>query len=143
MAWRFFGLGMRRAILVMASVAMAVFLTAPAFSQAVQTWDLDLPSQSLRQTLIDLADETGANIVAPSDLVGDITAPAISGRYSVEEAIRRAIDGTGLRFRTAASGAVVLERGIAQVKDTRHSLTPFFNHSLHPHSHLIPLEGLG
>ena len=111
MGWSLFGLGVRRAMAITILVGMAAFLTAPAFSQTGQTWDFDLPSQSLRQTLIDLADETGADIVAPSDLVGEITAPAISGRYSLDEAIGRAIDGTGLRVRTAASGALVLERG--------------------------------
>lgn len=67
--------------------------------------DIQLPAQPLASALANLSGQTGIQIFAPGDLVSGKTAPAISGRMSVPEALARLLDGSGLRAQPGTNGS--------------------------------------
>ncbi|MGH8782820.1 TonB-dependent siderophore receptor [Paraburkholderia sp.] len=57
---------------------------------------IDLPAQRLSRALSTLAREGEVNILAPDALVVNRSAPAVSGRLTVREALNQLLRGTGL-----------------------------------------------
>lgn len=64
--------------------------------QAAPAGHLDLPAASLDQSLNALAQQAGVQILFASPLTAGKTAPALQGRYSAAEALRRLLAGSGL-----------------------------------------------
>jgi iron complex outermembrane receptor protein len=71
--------------------------------------DLDLPEQRLDVSLDLLAKTSGVAIVAPQDLTAGRTAPSVSGRLTLEEALERLLADSGLSFRLSEGGEVIVE----------------------------------
>ncbi|MFT4509060.1 TonB-dependent siderophore receptor [Caballeronia sp. 15711] len=80
-------------------VACAVAVTLLGVTGSASAQPLNLPSQSLSQTLSQLSVEANVNIIAPESLVAGKLAPAISGDLSVSDALTRALQGTSLQIR--------------------------------------------
>ena len=59
---------------------------------------LDLPSQPLASALRMVADRTNTNILFDPAQVKDITAPALAGPATIEEALSRLLAGTQLKY---------------------------------------------
>ncbi|MEM8794484.1 MAG: TonB-dependent receptor, partial [Pseudomonadota bacterium] len=85
-------------------------LIAPAWSQSAERVVIDLPAQSLANSLVSLASQTGVDIVAPGSLVSDRTAPALSGAFTPEEAAQTLISGSNLNVRTGSTGSLIITR---------------------------------
>ncbi|MEM8838074.1 MAG: TonB-dependent receptor, partial [Pseudomonadota bacterium] len=85
-------------------------LIAPAWSQSAERVVIDLPAQSLANSLVSLASQTGVDIVAPGSLVSDRTAPALSGAFTPEEAAQTLISGSNLDVRTGSTGSLIITR---------------------------------
>src|SRR5689334_8520396 len=77
-------------ILLFGSLMTAV-VSAAAMARAA---DLDLPAQSLSESLISLGNRTKMNVLFQPESVQGLTAPAVSGASSVEEALSRLLAGT-------------------------------------------------
>jgi len=74
----------------------AIVWARPAAAQAQAAADYGLPAQDLGQTLRAIAQASGQDILFPAGLVQGRTAPAIKGRLTLDEALRRALAGSGL-----------------------------------------------
>ncbi len=81
---------------------------APGYSQDRPPVAVDIPAQPLGQSIADLTEQASVTIVAPDQLVADKSAPAVSGRLTPEEALRRLLAGSGLSARAGAGGAIIV-----------------------------------
>ncbi|WP_321893078.1 TonB-dependent siderophore receptor [Paraburkholderia tropica] len=89
------------------SVATAVLLalSVPALAQG----RIDLPPQSLADSLAALATQTGANIIAPGALVAGHLAPKVVGASKVTDALDHLLEGSGLRYEKKGDKTFVIE----------------------------------
>jgi iron complex outermembrane receptor protein len=98
---------LRLAILLTATPL--AFVAMPAAAQASARVTINLKSQSLSAALGELGRLTRAEIVFSPSQVRGKRSPALSGSYTVQEAIDRLIAGHGLRARRTGGGAFVVE----------------------------------
>ena len=68
---------------------------------------ITLTSTSLSQSLALIAEKFGVGYVASPSLIKEVMSPAISGRYTLETAIKKVLDGTGLTYSITSSGVVI------------------------------------
>lgn len=73
--------------------------------------NFSIPSQELGRSLRDVAAGSGRGVIAPSALVAGRRAPALNGRYSAEEAVRRLLAGSGLGVRRVGDSLVIVAQG--------------------------------
>jgi iron complex outermembrane receptor protein len=66
-----------------------------------------LPAQDLAQSLREVAARSGRSIIAPSELVAGRQAPAVSGPFTAEGAVRLLLTGSGLDVRRVGESLVV------------------------------------
>lgn len=86
----------RRSLLASAAV-LSLTLAGQAAAQtrdAARTYDL--PAQDLGRALSAVAQTSGREVIAPSDLVAGKTAPALKGRYGADQAFERLLAHSGL-----------------------------------------------
>ncbi|MGC4029803.1 MAG: TonB-dependent receptor [Steroidobacteraceae bacterium] len=69
---------------------------------------IDIPAQGLGPALQSLAREHQLQLMFVSDDVLNITAPAVSGNLTVEEALNRMLQGTGLTYRLLDESTVTI-----------------------------------
>lgn len=94
-----------------AAVGAALSVATPAFAQqADQKTELSLPARPLSESLIALGRATGLRIVAPDSVIGDRQAPALSGAYTVSEALEALLDGSGLEAIFSSSDSIILRK---------------------------------
>lgn len=89
---------------------------APALAQSGERTQVELRAQPLDETLGAIGNVFGVTVVAPDALVGGRTAPSVSGSLTAEQAIARALRGSGLAYRRSRNGGFVVERGAAARK---------------------------
>jgi outer membrane receptor protein involved in Fe transport len=93
------------------ALALAALLlsstVAAAAQQPVSHYDLNIPATDLSESLKQIALEAGVNLVAPAEIVEGRKSSAVRGTFTVDEALERALAGTGLTF-TRANGAVLI-----------------------------------
>ncbi len=94
---------------LLAGGAALVVCASPVAAQSSARQTFDIPAQALGASLRTLSLQTGQNILAPADLVGDRKARNLKGRYTVREALTLLLAGTGLRP-LYTGGAIVIER---------------------------------
>lgn len=91
--------------LLFGSVAYA----APQAGDAVTVaQSIDLPAQPLQQALNQLAEQTGTNVLAPQALVAGKQGRSVRGSLSVEQALNKLLEGSGLAARQTAQGSFVI-----------------------------------
>lgn len=93
--------------------AASIVLAGPAEAQATSDAAYTLPAQALGDTLRAIALTSGVNILAAAGAVEGKSAPALTGRYSVAQALALVLRGTGLHARTTASGIAIEPGGAA------------------------------
>lgn len=71
---------------------------------------LDLPSQSLQQSIQQLAQKSGIEIVATTEKLQSKTAPKIKGDMSVDQALEALLRGSGLAVKKQADVYVIVEK---------------------------------
>lgn len=86
------------AVLIAASVALA---------QDTGQHDFDLPAQALGTSLRAVALASGRNLVAPTSLLDGKQAPALTGRYTADQAIAILLQGTGLHTIVVGQSLVI------------------------------------
>ncbi len=80
-----------------------------ATSQTEQTYPFNIPAKPLPQAIADLSAVTGLQVLYTEQSTFNHTAPALKGDYSVREALRRLLDGSGLTVRFTGSNSVTIE----------------------------------
>jgi len=72
-------------------------VSAQSSAQAVEpTFNISVPAQPLAAALNELSRQTGAQVLAASEVVTGINAPAVSGRLTLQQALDRLLAGSGL-----------------------------------------------
>lgn len=82
---------------------------------------LDIEAQSVGDALNELARQSGLQVVLYTDLGEGVRAPALKGRFTVDEAFRKLLQGSGLRYRFLDDKTVMVvaaQEGDAPVKTT-------------------------
>lgn len=80
------------------------FPSAPAAPAASSVRSYDLPAQPLGSALARIGAESGQQIGIDAELVRGLTAPAVRGSYTPEQAARAALQGSGLELVRTGSG---------------------------------------
>jgi hemoglobin/transferrin/lactoferrin receptor protein len=92
-------------------------LLALMLSQAwlVQAADFDIPAQALDKALNSLAKQSGERILFSTDLTEKISAPAVKGNLSTQEALSALLKNSGLVLQgSAAQGYTVVRKSATQ-----------------------------
>ncbi|MEI9988584.1 MAG: TonB-dependent receptor [Rhizomicrobium sp.] len=79
-----------------------------------QTYTFDIPAEPLSSSLRAFAQVSGQQIIFTDDLVAGKSAPALHGSYSVEDALKQLLAGTGLVIERAPNGAIMVRSKNAQ-----------------------------
>lgn len=95
-----------RILLTTAATIWAAAAPSAAYAQASFTFDL--PAQPLERALRAIASQTGSNIVFSDAAVNGRTAPAVKGEFSVGDAYRLALRGSGLTLTVTSGGSYVV-----------------------------------
>lgn len=98
--------------LFMIGTAIAAIASPLAASARAQTYQLDIPSQSLDSALRAFAQTTRQQIVFDMDVVRGRTSPALRGRYTVTDAITNLLANSGLEASPGNSGVYVVRRKV-------------------------------
>src|SRR4051794_34192169 len=97
---------LRRAGQVLLTTCAAIALTpAIAKAQTVDQVQYNIHARDLGTALTELARQSGREIYFSSELTRGLRAPKISGQLTVEQALDRLLEGTGLTYRLNSSGA--------------------------------------
>jgi iron complex outermembrane receptor protein len=93
------------------ALAGGVALAALSMSIArAQETEISVPAQSLSQTLKDISQRTGENILFRPESVSGLGAPALNGKMSAQDALARALAGSGLEAAPDGSGGFIVRR---------------------------------
>lgn len=85
---------------------------------------LDIPAQPLAAAVTELASQTGLIIGGNAELLRGKQAPALEGRYTPEQALRRLLSGTGLTYRFIDQDTVTIESFAAEEEQGPQQLSP-------------------
>jgi iron complex outermembrane receptor protein len=93
-------------------------LDAPLPSaQAEQTYAFDIPSQPLPQAIAAFSAVTGLQVLYTENAAFEITAPALQGIFTAEQALNQLVAGSGLDYRYTSADTITLEQTIAKLDD--------------------------
>jgi iron complex outermembrane recepter protein len=87
--------------------------SADALAQA-QTFAFDIPSETLRAGLQDVARISGQQIIFSDSVASGKIAPALHGSFTADEALNRLLEGTDLVAVHASSGGIMVKPKNAQ-----------------------------
>lgn len=94
---------------VFGTLLIAHLPEAHAQAASEQVVDIQLPAQSLGQSLTNLSRQTGVQVFAAGNIVAQRTAPAVSGRLTARQALDQLLSGTGLRSHATPGGDLVVQ----------------------------------
>lgn len=97
-----------RLSLLIAGLALASALHAQDATHA-----LNLPAQPLDQAINALAGQTGSRILFATDVAEGLSAPAVSGDLTVQQALQRLLRGSDLTAQATADGGFVIAAPVA------------------------------
>ena len=86
---------------------------ASAGQAAAATFQFNLPAQNLGDALQSLAVTSQYRLLYSPELVQGRTSTALVGRYTLEEAVRRLLQGTGLAWELTADGLLLIHSATA------------------------------
>jgi iron complex outermembrane recepter protein len=93
-----------------AGLAGAILAILPTAVRAAPDFDFTLPRQPLAESLDLIGKRTHSNIFFSPDSVRGRTAPALNGRYGVDEALHRVLRGSDLGVGMTAGGSYIIAR---------------------------------
>jgi outer membrane receptor protein involved in Fe transport len=94
--------------MLLAACAAAALAPAVACAQPGPPVDYHVEAQDLGTALTELARQSGREIYFSADLTRGRRARAVEGRMTVGEALDRLLQGSGLRYRINADGAIAI-----------------------------------
>lgn len=117
-----FGTTINRLASVGSAIALAAAAAPAVHAQTGATIDLALPAQPLANALREIAVRSRTDVIAASEVVAGKQAPALQGRYTVEEAVRLLLAGSGLQVRQVGTSLVIVAgpSGRADLADDDH-----------------------
>jgi iron complex outermembrane recepter protein len=110
---------LRPLALAAAIAALNPLAFSPARAQAADSvssvQDYDIAAGPLDETLVTIARKSGRTILFAPALVAPYKAGPVAGQLSFDEALRRALAGSGLHAEIAAGGSVTIRAGASPV----------------------------
>jgi iron complex outermembrane receptor protein len=100
-------------------LALLFAVTPPAAAQAQsrpRAYSFDLPAEALGDALRAFGQITQQQIIFSEDVVRGKRSPSLVGSYTVDEALRRLLTGSGLRMRWTSNGVIYIEASPAPEK---------------------------
>ena len=97
------------ALLLMASVSMAMPMGATAQAQTAGQRSFQIAAQPLTEAIMQFGRQSGMQVSADTTLVSGKTSAAVSGNHAPAEALSMLLAGTGLTFRFTSRTTAVLE----------------------------------
>jgi outer membrane receptor protein involved in Fe transport len=104
--------------LLSASLVLGLATHAHAQPAPQEQLTISMPAMPLGDALRQIARQSGRSLVVDDQLIAGRTAPALSGKFSTEEAIERVLSGSGLTSRTV-EGTIVVSGPSAGVSENR------------------------
>jgi outer membrane receptor protein involved in Fe transport len=92
---------------IAAMTATALVLATPGYAQQSHRQTYDLAAQDLGAALRAVGLASGTEVLAPADLVGGKTAPALHGTFTPDEAVAALLQGSGLVAHPSNGGLLV------------------------------------
>ncbi|SFE57381.1 iron complex outermembrane recepter protein [Paracidovorax wautersii] len=86
-------------------------------TQASAVFNIDVPAQSLASALNELSRQTGMQVFAAGDVVAGVRAPALSGHFTLQQALDRLLAGSGLVAARSGASQVTVQRQPAVSSD--------------------------
>lgn len=74
------------------------------------TKHFDIKAQPLAEALMAFGAQTGAIVMASSELTTGKTSKPVTGQLTPQEALTRMLHGTGLKYETSANGTILIVR---------------------------------
>jgi iron complex outermembrane receptor protein len=97
---------------ILAALCMTLFLgttfAAPPAQARSVTYDLDIPAQSLKDSLQALALASQHKLLYSSELVDGKRSPALKGQFTTEQAVKALLSGTKLSYEITSDGLVLI-----------------------------------
>jgi iron complex outermembrane receptor protein len=93
----------------LALLPLNVAMAAETSAQERTQFSFSMAAQPLPQALSDFSRITGISVVYTDEAPYGITAPAVSGQFSAEQAMQRLLAGSGFTFRRTDGHTLVLE----------------------------------
>lgn len=91
-------------------------VVAPAESQAREMiHEFNIPAQPLSSALSAFSRQTGLQISQPASIGRGATSAPVKGRYTLQQALQRLLQGTGIPFHVNGDNAAVLGKGSVPV----------------------------
>ncbi len=98
-------------------LALLLAVTPPAAAQSrPRAYSFDLPAEALGDALRAFGQMTQQQIIFSEDVVRGKRSPRLVGSYTVDEALRRLLAGSGLRMRRTSNGVIYIEGSLALEK---------------------------
>lgn len=107
-----------RVLLTAASALAFATAASPAIAQSGQAQTIEVSAQPLKDTLLELGRRYGVSIIADGALVRGKSAPRIRGALTVDQALNRALAGSGLTFAKRNGGRYVISRAAAPIQSS-------------------------
>jgi outer membrane receptor protein involved in Fe transport len=98
----------RSAMLI--STAFAALMLVGRASAADQTYQFDIPAESLSRALTDFSRVTSQQIIFSEEIVKDHKAVSLRGTYSAQRALDLLLSGTGLRAEVDTAGVLMIKK---------------------------------
>lgn len=102
------------------ATALACSLNAHAdASRALErTVNVDIPPQRVSTALLTLSQQAGVQVLMPGEIADQQSTSGVQGQMSVEEALKKLLEGTSLRFKPAGENAVGIERTMSRTSES-------------------------
>ncbi|MEE8295981.1 MAG: STN domain-containing protein, partial [Sphingomonadales bacterium] len=102
-------LGLTTAVSAFALLTGAA-LSGPAMAQSKTLRNVDVSAQATGPALLELAEESGVQIMFEPGLTSNLTTSGVRGNMTVEDALARLLSGTGLTFERVSENVLVVTR---------------------------------
>jgi hypothetical protein len=95
---------------LLACLALIVAMIPVGGHAEEATKHFDIKAQPLSEALMAYGAQTGAIVMASSELTTGKVSKPVAGQLTPQDALTRMLQGTGLRFETSANGTILIVR---------------------------------
>lgn len=74
-----------------------------------KSFNLDIKAKKTDAALLELAEESGVHIIFSSKVAGNFQSPAVKGRWSLQEALQRILNGTNLVYEVDSQDVILVK----------------------------------
>ncbi|HAE02807.1 MAG TPA: hypothetical protein DCG04_15445, partial [Rhodospirillaceae bacterium] len=92
------------------ALAQQAMAATPKVAQLQGEQDFDIPAQPLTDALVAFGQQSGVQVTVDGTVARSVSAPAVQGIMTSEQALRQLLAGSGLIY-TMAGSTVAIERG--------------------------------